>query len=123
MQENFETFASFSVSDTERARYFYEDVLDLSVKSENMEGQRYLELEVPGAPVMVYEKADHIPANFTVLNFKVPDIELAVRELTDKGVRFEHEKGTDESGIMTNGDHRIAWFKDPDGNFLSLIQQ
>jgi predicted enzyme related to lactoylglutathione lyase len=74
-----------------------------------------------GNNVLIYPKPNHVPATFTVLNFPVDDVDRAVDELTQRGVRFEHynqgDLKTDEKGIMT-----IAWFKDPAGNILSLLK-
>jgi predicted enzyme related to lactoylglutathione lyase len=119
------TFSSFSIDDIEKAKDFYGSILGVTVAETPMG----LELQVKGnAPVFLYHKSDHVPATFTVLNFVVPDIEQAVDSLTAKGVAFEHYEGamkTDEKGIMRsqgNGSE-IAWFKDPAGNFLSLIKE
>jgi hypothetical protein len=78
-----------------------------------------------GATVFVYPKADHVPATFTILNFPVADIERAVDELATAGVRFEHYGGeleTDAKGIFRGGGPLIAWFKDPAGNILSVLE-
>ena len=85
-----------------------------------------LRLELGGGGyVLVYAKADHTPATFTVLNFPVPDVEKAVDDLTARGVRFERYENppTDEKGIMRAGGPLIAWFTDPAGNVFSVIQQ
>src|SRR4051812_13788884 len=121
-------FASFSVSDIPAARRFYGDTLGLDVKEESMEGYPLLGMKLgSGGRVMLYPKPNHAPAGFTVLNFEVPDIEQAVTELEKKGVRFEHYASgpvkTDARGISRSGDHAIAWFKDPSGNVLSVVQQ
>jgi hypothetical protein len=81
-----------------------------------------------GAKVIVYPKGDHHePASFTILNFPVPDVEAAVRDLTDRGIAFEHYEGTptetDELGVFRGGGPLIAWFKDPAGNVLSVIEE
>ena len=119
-------FSSFSVNDVQTARDFYARVLGLEVK-DAMGGA--LELRVPGAsPVFVYPKPDHAPATYTVLNFPVANIEKAVDELTGSGVRFEvyDRPGlkTDANGISRgNGSGpTIAWFKDPAGNILSVLE-
>ena len=125
MFEKKAAFGSFSVNDIEKARTFYSDTLGLSVR-QNQEG---LELDLPGGTrFFVYAKPDHEPASYTVLNFAVPDVEEAVTDLTRRGVRFEvYDRGelkTDERGI-----HRgepgpnIAWFKDPAGNYMSVLEQ
>jgi predicted enzyme related to lactoylglutathione lyase len=116
-------FSSFSANDIQKAKEFYGDVLGLNV-GEGMEG--ILELHLEGAEVIIYPKPNHEPATFTVLNFKVDDVEKAVDELTAKGVVFEHYDfgdtiKTDEKGIMRGNGPEIAWFKDPAGNILSVI--
>jgi catechol 2,3-dioxygenase-like lactoylglutathione lyase family enzyme len=117
-------FSGFSVDDPEKARRFYEDTLGLRVSEEEMPGMLRLHLG-SGADVLVYPKADHTPATFTVLNFPVPDVEKAVDQLTARGVRFEHYENppTDEKGIMREGGPLIAWFTDPAGNVFSVIAQ
>jgi catechol 2,3-dioxygenase-like lactoylglutathione lyase family enzyme len=117
-------FSGFSVDDPVAARRFYEDTLGLRVSDEEMEGMMRLHLG-GGADVLVYPKADHTPASFTVLNFPVPDVEKAVDELTARGVRFEQYENppTDAKGIMREGGPLIAWFTDPAGNVFSVIAQ
>lgn len=116
-------FSGFSVDDVARARAFYAETLGLDVVEEN--GMLTLEL-AGGGRVLAYPKPDHVPATFTVLNFPVPDIEAAVRDLAARGVRFEHYEGTpietDAQGIFRGGGPLIAWFTDPAGNVLSVIQ-
>lgn len=116
-------FSGFSVDDVPSARAFYADTLGLDVVEEN--GMLTIEL-AGGGRVLAYAKPDHVPATFTVLNFPVPDIEAAVAALTQRGVRFEHYEGTqietDALGIFRGGGPLIAWFTDPAGNVLSLIQ-
>ncbi|HLN97600.1 MAG TPA: VOC family protein [Pyrinomonadaceae bacterium] len=115
-------FSSFSVDDLQKAREFYSRQLGLEV-SESPEG---LELHPGGnLDVFIYPKPNHRPATFTVLNFLVEDIEIAVDELKKAGVLFEKYEGeikTDEKGIHRNGGPSIAWFKDPAGNILSVLQ-
>lgn len=116
-----EAFASFSVNDLQSAKEFYTQKLGLTV-SQSPEG---LDLNVSGERVFIYPKPNHAPASFTVLNFIVDDIEKAVDELRQTGVRFEKYEGelkTDKKGIHRNGGPRIAWFKDPAGNILSVLQ-
>lgn len=114
-------FSGFSVDDIEAARAFYADTLGLRVSEEN----GLLILHLAGdRDTLVYPKPDHTPATFTILNFPVDDIEAAVDELTGKGVRierYEHLK-TDEKGIFRGGGPLIAWFTDPAGNVLSVLQ-
>lgn len=119
-------FSGFSVDDLAKAKAFYEGTLGLQVDPDGV-GVR---LKLPsGGSVFAYSKPDHQPATFTILNFVVDDIDGAVEELTRRGVRFEHyDNGpkTDEKGILRgraqNRGPDIAWFKDPAGNFLSVIQ-
>jgi predicted enzyme related to lactoylglutathione lyase len=115
-------FSSFSVDDLPKAKEFYSRTLGLKV-SESAEG---LELHPAGdAGVFIYPKPNHKPATFTVLNFMVDDIDAAVDELKKTGVRFEKYEGeikTDKKGIHHNGGPAIAWFKDPAGNILSVLQ-
>ncbi|OCX52644.1 glyoxalase [Mucilaginibacter sp. PPCGB 2223] len=117
-----EAFSGFSVNDLQQAKTFYGDVLDLKV-TEQKEG---LDLDIGnGTHVFIYPKPNHQPATFTILNFKVSDVEKAVDELTAKGIKFEHYTGqmqTDDKGIFRKGGPLIAWFKDPAGNFISVIQ-
>jgi len=116
-------FSGFSVDDLERAREFYRETLGLVVLEEN--GLLWLEL-TGGHRVLVYPKKDHVPATYTVLNFPVDDVEAAVTQLTDRGVRFERYEGTpvetDEKGVFRGGGPLIAWFTDPAGNVLSVIE-
>ena len=115
-------FSSFSVDDLHKAREFYSHKLGLKV-SESPEG---LELHLGGeAEIFIYPKPNHKPATFTVLNFLVDDIDAAVDELNQTGVRFEKYEGeikTDDKGIHRNGGPTIAWFKDPAGNILSVLE-
>src|SRR5207244_6492525 len=119
-------FSGFSVDDLAKAKEFYTEILRLKVDSERMG----LRLQLPGGGIVfVYPKGDHQPATFTILNFEVDNIDEAVDELTNRGVQFEHyETGarTDEKGILRgrqqNRGPDIAWFKDPAGNLLSVIE-
>ena len=118
------TFSSFSANDIPREKQFYADTLGLNVE-EQMGG---LALHLGGGvDVFIYPKDDHVPATFTVLNFLVEDIDEAVDRLTEAGIGFEHypDLGTDEKGIARDpdGGPTIAWFKDPAGNVLSVLQQ
>jgi len=120
------TFSTFSVNDLGKAKDFYRKTLGLDVK-EQPEG---LDLNLPGGQrVFIYPKPDHTPATFTVLNFQVRDVEAAVDELAAAGVQFEHYEGqmkTDKKGIAHGsngmGPEAIAWFKDPAGNFISVLK-
>jgi predicted enzyme related to lactoylglutathione lyase len=117
-------FSGFAVDDVPRAKLFYETTLGLEVSEES--GILTLHLG-SGAEVIVYPKPDHTPASFTVLNFPVVDIEVTVTELAAKGIEFERYEGTevetDEKGIFRGGGPLIAWFKDPAGNVLSVLQE
>lgn len=121
------TFSSFSVDDIAEARDFYSKTLGVEV-ADNEEGG--LELSFPDSgSVFIYPKEDHEAATFTVLNFLVDDIDVAVEDLTGRGITFESYSGemeTDEKGIFRGADSgdgpNIAWFKDPAGNFLSVIE-
>lgn len=120
-------FSSFSVNDLQAAKTFYSEVLGLKV-SDNPMG--VMELHIKGSSnIMVYPKPDHQPATFTILNILVPELENAVDALIIKGITFEQYHSeyldTDERGIMRgNGQGPdIAWFKDPAGNILSLIEE
>lgn len=117
-------FSGFSVDDVPAARAFYADTLGLEVTEEN--GRLTLHL-AGDRPVIVYPKPDHQPATFTILNFPVPDVEAAVDGLTARGVVFERYEGTeietDAKGVFRGGGPLIAWFTDPAGNVLSVIEQ
>jgi len=117
-----QAFASFSVDDLARAKEFYANVLGLEVADSPMG----LELRLNGVRAFLYPKPNHQPATFTVLNFRVEDAEKTVDELSRRGVRFEHYDmpgiKTDERGIARGNGPTIAWFKDPAGNVLSVVQ-
>ena len=124
MFKHTKAFSSFSVNDLQKAKEFYGQTFGLEV-SEMPEG---LELHIAGGTrIFIYPKADHTPATFTILNFPVDNVEAAVDELTKRGVRFEvYNEGdlkTDEKGIFRGGGPKIAWFKDPAGNFLSVLEE
>jgi catechol 2,3-dioxygenase-like lactoylglutathione lyase family enzyme len=117
-------FSSFSVNDLQKAKAFYQEILGLNVTDNPM---GLIELHLEGEnKILVYPKPNHTAATFTVLNFPVKNIAEAVDELIGKGVSFEQYEGeiqTDEKGISRgNGGPNIAWFKDPAGNILSLIE-
>jgi catechol 2,3-dioxygenase-like lactoylglutathione lyase family enzyme len=116
-------FSGFSVNDISQARTFYADTLGLRVSEDN----GMLTLHLAGdRDILVYPKDDHTPASFTILNFPVDDVEAAVDELTNQGVSFERypdmEADMDEKGVFRGGGPLIAWFTDPAGNVLSVIQ-
>ncbi len=120
-------FSGFSVNDLDQAKQFYTQVLGLVAGDETMG----LQLKLPGGgEVFVYPKEDHQPATFTILNFVVDDIDQTVDELAEQGVVFERydnmpapqdEKGI-ARGLSANQGPDIAWFKDPAGNILSVLQ-
>lgn len=117
-------FSGFSVNDMEVARKFYGEVLGVEVDENDM-GMFMLRVG-PGTDVLIYPKEDHAPATYTMLNFEVPDIDAAVDVLASKGVVFERYEGmTDEKGvargIAAKRGPDIAWFKDPAGNILSVL--
>ena len=117
-------FSGFSVSDIDAARSFYSGTLGLTVTDDEM---GMLRIALPGgAEVLAYPKPDHSPATFTILNFLVPDIEAAVAALHEKSVATkiydDPELPTDERGIMRGNGPTIAWFRDPAGNVLSVIE-
>ena len=122
MFKNTKAFSSFSVNDLQKAKEFYGNTLGLEV-SETPEG---LELHIAGGNnVFVYPKPNHTPATFTILNFRVNNIDEAVDQLTRAGIRFEHYEGemkTDSKGVFRGDGPNIAWFKDPAGNFLSVLE-
>ena len=121
MFENTKAFSGFSVDDVPKAKTFYSETLGLGVSEE----YGMLWLHIAGEwDILVYPKPDHTPASFTILNFPVDDIDKAVDELAERGVRFERYDGfdMDEKGIFRGGGPLIAWFKDPAGNVLSVLQ-
>jgi predicted enzyme related to lactoylglutathione lyase len=126
MFEPVAAFSGFSVDDIEKAKAFYTDVLGIATK-ENAGGT---ELQLPGGTkAWMYAKPGHQPATYTMLDFVVEDIDAAVDELTKRGVQFERYEGMpggqDEKGIMRGAPDmgpNIAWFKDPAGNILAVLQ-
>ncbi|OLF13583.1 VOC family protein [Actinophytocola xanthii] len=112
-------FSGFSVDDIPAARAFYADTLGVRVTEAN----GMLTLHLPdGRETLVYPKPDHRPAEYTTLNFVVEDVEAAVDQLTALGVRFERYPELDEKGVFRAEGPPIAWFRDPAGNVLSVIQ-
>ena len=116
-------FSGFAAADIAKVKDFYGQILGLKVTDEH--GLLTLHL-AGGNNVLIYPKADHVPATFTVLNFPVSDVDQAVDELSKRGVRFEKYDGpeikTDEKGIMRGNGPAIAWFRDPTGNILSVLE-
>jgi predicted enzyme related to lactoylglutathione lyase len=126
MFQSTKAFSGFSVDDLGKAKQFYGETLGIEVTEEPPHG--LLTLRIAGdRPILIYPKDDHQPASYTILNFPVDDIEAAVDELSGRGVSFEHYEGTgmdtDEKGNFRQGGPLIAWFKDPAGNVLSVIEQ
>ncbi|HEY1166714.1 MAG TPA: VOC family protein [Chitinophaga sp.] len=129
MFEQTKAFSSFSVSDLQEAKEFYQQQLGLEVTEDTT--MSILQLRITGGnSVIIYPKPNHEPATFTVLNFPVNNIDEAVDELTKRGVRFLQYDGeikTDEKGIARSDDKSqgpsIAWFEDPAGNILSVLEQ
>jgi len=123
MLEKSKAFSGFSVNDTQKAKEFYGRTLGLEVSESN--GLLNLRL-TGGTTVLIYPKPNHVPATFTVLNFPVDSVDKAVDELTKRGVHFqiysEPDLKTDERGIFRGGGPVIAWFKDPAGNILSVLE-
>jgi catechol 2,3-dioxygenase-like lactoylglutathione lyase family enzyme len=134
MLQNSEVFSSFAVDNLAKARAFYEQTLGLSVTGASSEAggkgtNDLLRLGLGGGmSILIYAKPNHTPASFTILNFAVPDINQAVDELAARGVTFERYEGMsfDEKGIHGGDVHPVspvAWFKDPAGNILSVVQK
>ena len=122
MLETSKAFSGFSVNDVQEAMHFYGETLGLEVSESN--GLMRLHLG-SGADVLAYPKGEqHVPATFTVLNFPVEDIDAAVDELTRRGGVFQRYPGmeADEKGVFRGGGPFIAWFTDPAGNILSVLQ-
>lgn len=124
MFKNTKAQSSFSVNDIQKAKEFYGETLGIEVASLDY---GLLELHLGGGTiVMIYPKPNHTPATFTILNFPVDDVEKAVDELNKRGVIFEQydtkDLKTNEKGIMSGNGPKIAWFKDPAGNILSVLE-
>jgi len=124
MFKDTKAFSGFAVNDAQKAKVFYSQTLGLEVS----EAYGLLRLHIAGGTtILMYPKEDHIPATFTILNFPVANIEQTVDELVRRGVRFEsYNEGdlvTDEKGIFRGGGPKIAWFKDPAGNILSVLEE
>ena len=127
MFKDTKAFSSFSVDDLQKAKKLYGQTIGLEI-SESY-GGRLLELHIDGrTKILIYPKANHTQATFTILNFPVDDLEQAMNDLTKRGMRFEiYNEGdvkTDEKGVSLGGEGpKIAWFKDPAGNVLSVLEQ
>jgi catechol 2,3-dioxygenase-like lactoylglutathione lyase family enzyme len=116
-----EAFSGFAVDDIEKAKEFYGEKLGMSFD----EIDAGLSLKIAGSrDILIYPKPDHSPAPFTILNFPVGDVDAAVEELAGKGVEFERYDGfeQDDNAVMRGNGPTIAWFTDPAGNILSVIE-
>ena len=125
MLKHSKAFSGFSVDDLQKAKKFYTEILGIEVKDNPM---GLIELHIEGSNrIIIYPKPNHEPATFTILNFPVDNIDNAVDELISKGIKFEQyevELKTDAKGISRNPQGpKIAWFKDPAGNILSVIEE
>ena len=128
MFENSKAYSGFAVKDIEKTKQFYGETLGLKINELDVGApQPLLELHPGGdRPVLIYEKRDLTPANYTILNFPVDDVDAAVDQLAEKGVEFERYEGfdQDQKGIDRSGPAGgIAWFKDPAGNILAVHGQ
>jgi catechol 2,3-dioxygenase-like lactoylglutathione lyase family enzyme len=125
MLENSKAFSGFAVDDLERARRFYDETLGLNVELLDEE-HGLLSLHLGGGlDVLAYLSPDMTPPSYTILNFPVDDIDAVVDWLGERGIALEHYDGMpqDEKGVMREGGPLIAWFKDPAGNTLSILQE
>ncbi|ASO20456.1 catechol 2,3-dioxygenase-like lactoylglutathione lyase family enzyme [Actinoalloteichus hoggarensis] len=123
MLRDSEAFSGFAVADMAEARRFYGEVLGLRLSDSPEFGLMNLHL-AGGRDVLIYPSRDAVPASYTILNFPVPDIDAAVDELARRGVVFERydEFDQDEKGVFRGDGPLIAWFRDPAGNVLSVLQ-
>ena len=117
-------FSGFAVNDIEQARRFYSETLGVSTELVDQENGLLMLHLAGGTDVLIYPKADHTPATYTILDFPVTDIEVAVGDLAARGVVFERYDGMeqDEQGINRGHGPLIAWFTDPAGNIISVLQ-
>lgn len=127
MLKESKAFSGFSVNNVQEAKNFYGQILGLEV-SEVPEMHGVLSLHIAGSSdILIYPKPNHTPATFTILNFPVNNIDEAVEELNKRGVKFEHYTEeyikTDDKGVSRGDGMSIAWFKDPAGNILSVIEE
>jgi catechol 2,3-dioxygenase-like lactoylglutathione lyase family enzyme len=123
MFKNTKAFSGFAVPDVAAAQQFYGDMLGIETSVDH--GLLTLHLDGGARPTLAYPKPDHTPAGYTILNFPVDDIDAAVDALTERGVEILRYDGMeqDERGIMREGGPYIAWFADPAGNVLSVLQE
>jgi catechol 2,3-dioxygenase-like lactoylglutathione lyase family enzyme len=125
MFENSKAFSGFAVDDIQKAQHFYGETLGVKTTLQNEENG-LLTLHLAGdRDTLIYLSPNFTPASYTILNFPVDDIDKAVDELTARGVTFEQydEMPQDDKGVMREGGPYIAWFKDPAGNTLSVLQE
>jgi catechol 2,3-dioxygenase-like lactoylglutathione lyase family enzyme len=128
MLGNAKAFSGFAVDDTDEARTFYADTLGVNVEVLDAENGLIALHHPDDRDTLIYRKDDYVPATYTVLNFSVDDIDEAVDGLAARGVQFERYDGMpqDEKGVMrgraANRGPDIAWFTDPAGNILSVLQ-
>lgn len=124
MFKDVKAFSGFSVKEITEAMKFYKETLGLEI-SQTM-GQLVLHI-AGGGTIFVYAKPNHVPATFTVLNFPVQNLQQAMNELRERGIEFiiykEKDFETDDQGVFHGGGPKIAWFKDPSGNILSVLEQ
>jgi catechol 2,3-dioxygenase-like lactoylglutathione lyase family enzyme len=124
MLANAKATSGFAVPDTDEARRFYGETL--GVETEILDEENgIMALKLTGGDVLLYRKPDFEPATYTILNFEVDDIDAAVEGLTSRGIEFERYEGfeQDEKGVARGPGPPIAWFKDPAGNILSVLQE
>ncbi len=124
MLANAKATSGFAVPNTDEAKRFYGETLGVDVAVLDEENG-VMALKLTGGDVFLYRKPDFVPATYTILNFEVDDVDAAVDELSSRGVDFEHYEGFEqnEKGIARGPGPAIAWFKDPAGNILSVLQQ
>ena len=124
MLANAKATSGFAVPDTDEAKRFYGETLGVEVAVLDEENG-VMALKLNGGDVFFYRKPDFEPATYTILNFEVDDIDAAVEGLTSRGIEFERYEGfeQDAKGVARGPGPAIAWFKDPAGNILSVLQQ
>jgi predicted enzyme related to lactoylglutathione lyase len=124
MLQDSPAFSGYSVNDIAKAKTFYSEYLGLKVEEGSEAGMPLLNLKLTTGDVLLYHKPNHEPATYTVLNFPVENIDKTVDALVAKGVTFEKYDGMgqDDKGIARGNGPSIAWFKDPAGNILSVLE-
>jgi catechol 2,3-dioxygenase-like lactoylglutathione lyase family enzyme len=120
MFKDTQAFSGFSVNDIPAAKAFYGSTLGVEVSEDG----DLLNLHIAGGTrILIYPKPNHVPATYTILNFPVPNLEQAMGDLKQRGIQFEHYNGlTDVDGVFTLPELKQAWFKDPAGNIISIIE-